>query len=260
MKKLILFTILLNCFVSSKAQKTYNHGVFWGRIILADTINSKFKWELYLQKRTQTTSASSGNIFAAPHFFSVWPWLSYKLTTNTKLSFSPIAYFDSHLFYNNADEVKPEGVKEYRTSLRVENEQKSRLFNYSNRYSLEYRLRDLKQSGNYEPNWRARYMIKLEKPLKNVLSDKKPLSVFVSDEVFVQFGQAVKNNPNIFDQNRINLGASYEVFKNIKLSTSYLNILQERISGKEIDNAHAIWIILTFDNLFSQFKKVNSSK
>jgi hypothetical protein len=239
--------------LTCKAQKTYDHGVFWGRLILADTINSKFKWELYLQKRTQNTGTN--NLFEAPHFFSVWPWLSYNLSKATKVSFSPVGYFNSHLFYNNTDEVKDSGVKEYRTSLRVENEQKLQLFNYSNRYSLEYRMRDLKYNGNYLPNWRARYQLKFEKPLRNILAKDKPLSVFVSNEVFIQFGYAVKDNPNVFDQDRINVGAAYEVVKNIKISASYLKIIQSRISGKEFDDANALWVIITFDNLISQFKR-----
>jgi hypothetical protein len=223
MKNLIVLVIILFSFNAS-AQKVYKHGVFWGRVILTDTINSKLRWELYLQKRTQNTSSESANIFAAPHFISIWPWLSYKINRSTKVSLSPIAYFDSHLFYNSPQEVKPEGVKEYRTSLRLETEQKMRLFNYSNRYSLEYRLQDFRNVGEYKPNWRVRYMFKLEKPLNNLLSSEKPLNVFASNEVFIQFGNAVRNNPNIFDQNRINVGAGYEVFKNVKLSASYLKI------------------------------------
>ena len=253
MKRLLLLICITVVYTSIYAQKQHSHGVFWGRLILADTITSKLKWELYLQKRTQ--SVGTGNIFEAPHFISLWPWLNYKLTPNTKVSLSPIAYFDSHVFYDSPEDVKPEGVKEYRVSARLENEQKLKFFNYSNRYSLEYRMRDLAYNGDYQPNWRARYQIRLEKPLPGVLSKDKPLSVFVSEEVFIQFGKAVKNNPNIFDQNRISLGAGYEVFKNVKLSASYLNIIQQRISGKDIDNAHALWVVLAFENLFSQFKK-----
>jgi hypothetical protein len=244
-----LWLTVLTC----QAQKTYDHGVFWGRLILADTINSKLRWELYLQKRTQ--NAGTNNLFEAPHFFSVWPWLSYSISKGTRVSFSPVGYFDSHLFYNTTEDVKASGVKEYRTSLRVENEQKLQLFNYSNRYGLEYRMRDLKYNGKYLPNWRARYQLKFEKPLRNILSKDKPLSVFLSNEVFIQFGEAVKDNPNVFDQDRINLGATYEVVKNIKVSASYLKILQSRISGKEFDDANALWVIVTFDNLISQFKK-----
>jgi len=253
LKRALILTIFLFLTFLCQAQKTYHHGVFWGRLVLGDTINNKLRWDLYLQKRTQ--DAGTGNILAAPHFFSLWPWLSYNLSKSTRVSLSPVGYFDSHLFYNNIDEVKNEGVREYRISLRVENEQKSKFVNYSNRYSLEYRMRDLKYDGNYLPNWRFRYMLKFEKPLLNILSKHKPLSVFASNEFFIQFGEAVKDNPNIFDQDRINFGVSYEVVKNVKVSASYLNILQSRVSGKEFDDANALWLILTFDNLFSQLGK-----
>ena len=254
-KILITITFLLVITFSCLAQKTYHHSVLCGRIILADTINSKIRWELYLQKRTQ--DAGSSNPFAAPHFFSVWPWLNYSFSKATRVSLSPIGYFDSHLFYNNLDEVKSQGVKEYRISLRVENEQKLKLFNYANRYGLEYRMRDLKYDGNYLANWRARYMLKVEKPLFNIVSKDKPLSLFLSNEVFIQFGEAVKDNPNVFDQDRINVGVSYEVVKNVKVTASYLKILQSRISGREFDDANALWVILTFDNLFSQLRNDN---
>jgi hypothetical protein len=151
-KSTILLFLLVVSLVSLSAQKMNNHTVFWGRLVLADKISDKFKWEVYLQKRTQ--NASTGSLFSAPHFFSVWPWLSYKATDNTRTSFSPIAYFNSHLFYDNLDDVKPKGVKEFRVSARVENEQKLRWINYSNRYSLEYRMRDLGYNGNFRPNWR----------------------------------------------------------------------------------------------------------
>lgn len=175
LKRIIIFTFFTFITYNSQAQKTYHHGVFWCWIILGDTVNNKFRWDLYLQKRTQ--DAGTGNLFSSPHFFSIWPWLSYNLNKSTRISLSPVGYFDSHLFYNDVSEVKDEGVKEYRVSLRVENEQKLHLFNYSNRYSLEYRMRNLKYNDNYQPNWRARYMLKFEKPLYNIISKTDRKSV-----------------------------------------------------------------------------------
>ena len=96
-------------------------------------------------------------------------------------------------------------------------------------------------------------MAKLEKPVKGILSDKKPVTLILYDEVFLQFGGAVKDNPNVFDQNRVYLGASYEAIKNIKLSVGYIWGYQERNSGKEFDNINTFWTILTLDNFISQF-------
>ncbi len=222
--KSILSSLFFVVCLSANSQRTIHHGVFWGR------------------------------------FYSAWLWLNYTVNKNLKLSVSPFGYFDSYLFLTKAEDVDIPGVKEFRWVIRLEQEQKFKWLNYSNRYSVEYRRRDLNQNNVYLPNWRVRYMARLEKPVKGLFSKEKPVAFFIADEVFLQFGKSVKNNPNIFDQNRISTGFSYEVLRNIKISISYLNILQERISGKQFDNAHTLWIVVTFDNLFSQFKERNSGE
>lgn len=253
MKKTLIFTVFLFAIAyKCQAQATYHHGAFWGRIVFADSINSKLRWELWLQQRTQ--DAGTENIFKAPLLSNVWPWLNYSITRSTRVSLSPISYFSTRTFYPSVNEIKTDGVKEYRISVKVENEQKHKFFNYANRIGLEYRMRDLKYNGNYLPNWRARYMLKFEKPLYNVISSSKPLSVFLSNEVLIQFGEAVKDRASVFDQDRINFGVAYEVVKNVKVSVSYLKILQARAAPKEYDDTNALWMVVTFDNLFSQFK------
>jgi hypothetical protein len=238
--------------ITVHAQETYHHGVFWGRLILADTINSKLKWELYLQNRTQNIPHED-DIFASPHFRSAWLWINYSLAKNLKLSVSPFGYFESYPFLTKPADVNLPGIKEFRWVIRLEQEQKFRIFNFSNRYSFEYRRRDLYNDDVYRPNWRIRYMARMEKPVKGILSKDKPVSFSLSDEVFIQFGKAVRGNPNVFDQNRIVAGFAYEIIKNIKVSLSYLNIIQQRNSGRDFDDAHAIWVVLAFDNVFSQF-------
>jgi hypothetical protein len=160
------------------------------------------------------------------------------------------------MLYHDINEVNNDEVKEYRFSLKIENEQKRKLLNYTNRFGLEYRLRDLKYNGNYVPNWRIRYMLKFEKPLPNIFSKNKPMSVFLSNEVLMQFGEAVRDRSSAFDQDRINLGLAYEVVKNVKVSVSYLKVLQARTAAKEYEDTNALWMVVTFDNLFSQFKSI----
>lgn len=252
-KRSILFFLVFLA-TQSLAQTTRHHGVFWGRLILADKITEKLKWELYLQKRTQNVPGSN-NIFGAPHFSSLWFWLNYPVTKNLKLSVSPFGYFNSYAFLTKPSDIDVPGIKEFRWVVRLEQEQKLRHFNYLNRYSLEYRRRDLNNEDVYQPNWRVRYQVRFEKPVTGILPNKKPVSFFVSDELFIQFGKAVRNNPNVFDQNRFSGGFSFEAVKNIKLSLSYLNIFLERNNGKDFDDAHTLWVVLTFDNLFSQFRR-----
>jgi hypothetical protein len=236
------------------AQTTRQHGVFWGRIILADRINDKWKWELFVQKRTQNIPGEK-SIFGANHYNSIWFWLNYKINKSLKLYLSPVGYFNSYAFLTKAEDVDVPGVKEFRFSARFEQELKGKIVNFSNRFTVEYRRRDLSFDDVYIPNWRLRYMARLEKPVIGILRNNRPVSFFIGDEVLVQFGKAVKHNANMFDQNRASAGFSLEVIKNIRTSFSYLNIFQQRPNGKDFDDAHALWAVVTFDNLFSQFKR-----
>lgn len=255
-----LRTLLLVIFVSTvnhlQSQVTRHHGVFWGRLVLGDKITEKLRWEGYLQKRTQNVPGDK-NIFGAPHFSSVWLWLNYSLAKTLKLSVSPFGYFDSYTFLTKPDDVEIPGIKEFRWVVRLEQEQKLKWLNYSNRYGFEYRRRDINNNNQYLPNWRIRYQARMERSLSKTLNTNKQISVFLANEIFLQFGKAVRNNPNVFDQNRMSIGCSTELFKNTKLSLSYLKIIQERNNGKDFDDANCIWAVLTFDNLFSQFNSRN---
>lgn len=253
-KKFILL-VFITVSIKTFGQTTRSHGVFWGRLILADRINDRWKWELFLQKRTQNIPGQK-SIFGALHYNSFWVWTNYRINKSLKLYLSPIGYFDSYPFLTKPEDVDLlPGVKEFRFSARLEQELKGKFVNFSNRFTVEYRRRDLKNDDVYLPNWRLRYMARLEKPVTGILRNNKPVSFFISDEVLVQFGKAVKNNANIFDQNRAAAGFSLEVVKNIKTSFSYLNIYQQRANGKDFDDAHALWAVVTFDNLFSQFRR-----
>ncbi|HUQ65016.1 MAG TPA: DUF2490 domain-containing protein [Flavitalea sp.] len=233
--------------------QNYHHNVFWLRLALADTINKKTKLELFLQKRTQGISSDQSNMFRSSLYNSIWFWVTFTLSKSSKVSVSPIGYFENYtLNAKPLDENKPP-VKEYRFSVRYTNEQKGRIVNYSNRYSIEYRLRDLEYNGIFRPNFRTRYMAKLEKPVYGLLTKNKPVTFELHDELFIQFGRAVHNNPNVFDQNRLYVGFNYEIFKNFELDLGYIYVFQERKSGEEFDNVNMVWLVLTFDNLFSQF-------
>lgn len=251
--RLYIFAFLFAISFSIQGQQRTTHNLFWFRLNLSDTISDKLKWEVYVQRRTQNGSDNKSNIFKSPQFESYWLWLHYSLNKNVKLSLSPFGYFESHVLnVKPSDEALPP-IKEFRFSTRLDHETKGKYFNYINRYNLEYRWRDLLNNNNYQPNWRVRYMARFEKPVKGILP--RPVTFVVYDEVFIQFGKAVKSNPNVFDQNRLYAGINYELLKNVKISVGYIYGFQERNSGKEFDNINTFWIILNFDNLFSQFKE-----
>jgi len=228
----------------------YHHNTFWGRIVLSDKISDKLKWELYLQDRTQNDESHAANIFKHHQLTSYWLWLHYQATKDLRVSVTPFCYFNTIQLFPQPPEVGNRGIKEYRWAVQAEQTQKLKNFSFANRYGVEYRLRDLERPGVYIPNYRVRYRVKFERPLKST-----PVTLIVYDEIFLEFGRAVRNSSAVFNQNRLYAGASYEIVKNVKFSLAYMYILQERPTGKAIDSINALWAILTFDNLFSQFKK-----
>ncbi|QHT68910.1 DUF2490 domain-containing protein [Rhodocytophaga rosea] len=236
------------------AQTHYHHNVFWGRIALTDTINAKFRWEVYLQTRQQNISPGSLNVFKAPQFVSYWPWFTYSPNPSLRIGISPIGYFKHWALIGNPADLERKPVTELRTTVRLEQEQRFRKFIYANRYSLEHRWRDLANNHVFQPNWRARYQVRLEFPITAKWLHR-PFSLVAWDEISVQFGKAVKKNPNVFDQNRLYGGFNYGLTDNIRLSIGYFYQIQERSSGKEFDHANVLFCILTLDNLFSQFRK-----
>jgi hypothetical protein len=69
----------------------------------------------------------------------------------------------------------------------------------------------------------------------------------------VQFGKGVSQSPSIFDQNRIYAGFSYSLMKNIRITPGYLFVIQQRPAGDIVDYVNTFFVVLTFDNLVSQF-------
>lgn len=236
------------------AQSHYYHNVVWGRLALTDTINKRIRWELYLQDRQQNTETGNLNAFAAPQFISVWPWLNYSINSNLRLGVSPLGYFKSWLLIADPSEIGRLPVKELRVALRLDQEQRFSHLIYTNRYSIERRWRDLANNNVYLPNWRLRYQTRLEFPLRAAWLHH-PFSLVASDEVFIQFGRAVRSNPNVFDQNRIYGGFTYGASRQVKLSLGYLYQIQQRNSGKEFDHVNMLFGVLTLDNLSQLFHR-----
>ncbi|NBA84210.1 DUF2490 domain-containing protein [Emticicia sp. CRIBPO] len=235
------------------AQKRYNHNIVWGRLALTDTLSSKLRWELFIQHRRQNTEESDWNVVKASQFTSYWLWFHYNLSPSTKLSVSPVGYFKSWILIAHPTDIDRDGIREFRWAARLDHETKGKYFNVLNRHNLEYRIRDLQNNNVFQPNWRVRYMIRLEKPLKASWI-KKPTSLVAYEEVFIQFGKAVRSNPNVFDQNRLYLGVNHSFSKRIKGNLGYIWGIQQRNSGNEFDFSNILWGVLTIYNVFSQFR------
>lgn len=236
------------------AQTTYHHNTIWGRIAFTDSITTRLRWELFLQHRRQNTTDDELNALRAPLLTSYWFWLHYSLTPTTRLSVSPFGYFKNWTLIAQPPDAARPAIREFRWSARLDQEQRFARLTLLNRYGLEYRWRDLARNSTFVPNWRVRYMLRLEKPIRAAWL-KRPLSAVISDELFVQFGRAVRGNPNVFDQNRLYGGFNVGISPSVRGSLGYIYGIQQRSSGREFDYSNIIWTVLTFDNVLSQFKK-----
>jgi hypothetical protein len=232
----------------------YHHNIFSMRLSFADTINKRTKVEFHLQKRTQSTAYHHGNPFKSNQINSFWFFLHFNVGKASQISLSPFAYYENFSLNVKPNDEDLPPVKEYRVTARYTNEQRWRVVDFINRFTVEYRLRDLRREGIYKSNFRMRYMAKLEKAVYQIMSAKRRVAFELSDEVFIQFGNAVRNYHSVFDQNRLYFGFNYEVFRNCKTSLGYSYGFQERASGNEFDKINMLWTGVTFENLFTQFK------
>ncbi len=253
-KILVLSFLMVGTLTNAQKLPSYHHNNFWGRVALSDKISDKLKWEIYLQKRTQNDPEDKYNIFKHHQLSSYWLWLHYQASKELRVSVTPFCYFNTLSLYPQPPDVGNRGVKELRWAVQLEHTQKLKYFTFANRYSIEYRYRDLEKEGEFLTNFRMRYRAKLERAIG------AGLSVIAYDEIFLEFGKALRNSPAVFNQNRLYGGASQEVAKNVKLTLAYMYLIQERPNGKAFDKANILWAILTFDNLFSQFQKPKPDK
>jgi len=236
------------------SQTIYRHNAVWGRIALTDSITTRLRWELFIQHRRQNTPDAKLDALRAPLLTNYWAWLHYSLTPTIRLSVSPFGYFKNWTLIAQPSDMYRPAIQELRWSARLDQEHKLAWLTLLNRYGVEYRWRNLARNNVFVANWRIRYMLRLEKPIR-VAWLKRPVSVVVSEELFVQFGRAVRGNPSVFDQNRLYGGFNVGISPTIKASLGYIYGVQQRSSGNEFDHSNIVWTVVTFDNVLSRFRK-----
>lgn len=111
----------------------------------------------------------------------------------------------------------------------------------SHRFMLEqrwvgrYSNANLTAEDQYPFMNRARYMIRLQMPLKwTSIADKTPYAV-IYDEVMIGFGKNV--GENIFDQNRIGVLLGYKFNDLVRVEGGYLNQIVQL--GREVEGKNA---------------------
>lgn len=112
------------------------------------------------------------------------------------------------------------------------------LVDLSHRFILEQRFvgrysnANLSKEDEFPLLNRARYMFRLQVPLKGrEVKDKTPY-VAVYDEIFIGFGKNV--NENVFDQNRLGVLVGYRFSPLLRVEAGYINQVVQL--GREVNN------------------------
>jgi hypothetical protein len=112
------------------------------------------------------------------------------------------------------------------------------MIDFSHRFMLEqrwvgrYSNADLDKEDDYVYLNRARYMLRIQMPLKGkTIVDHTPYFA-AYNEVFIGFGKNV--GENVFDQNRIGLLLGYKLDNTFRIEAGYLN--QTKQLGREVNN------------------------
>jgi len=254
-KKYILTTIIVCAFQSwTLAQNNiFPHNTMWVRVLFNDKITDKLRWEVMMQHRRQSVMAESINIVEKSQLNAYWTWLHYQFSKEIKVSLMPFCQFATSPLFTEG-QTNGRTIHEFRWAVRLEHQKKFKHFQLMNRGVIEYRWRDFLVEDKYIPNWRVRYMLRFTKPIKAKWLKDKSLNLLFYNEILVQFGEAVSSFPSIFDQNRIYVGVSYGVLKNVRVDLAYSYVFQQKRNKGNFDIQNALNITLTFDNIFSQFK------
>jgi hypothetical protein len=90
-------------------------------------------------------------------------------------------------------------------------------------------------------NFRFRYIVSAELPLSKKEGVLKPISLILSEEIFINVGKQVVYN--YFDHNRISVGLKYKINEGNSFQLSYLNLFQQLPIDIKFRNLHIFRLI-----------------
>ena len=116
----------------------------------------------------------------------------------------------------------------------------------SNFVRLEYRAFYVKNAGEWESVWRARWQLQVKSP-RFAIASSKDYNAFVSIEPFVDLGTLDGETP--VDRVRTNIGLEKKVTSGLRVSLNYLfHKVGVSASGREFDlDDHVVRLRLFFN-------------
>jgi len=152
--------------------------------------------------------------------------------------------------YPYGDFPAPEAFLEHRLYEQLQLKGSLGRFGLTHRYRLEQRWIEAPQTAKYTYLNRARYFLKATLPLVGPSIETKKPYLAASNEVFVGFGDNIKQN--IFDQNRAYIALGYKFSPAASAEIGYMNQIVQKANGVVFEHNHTLQVGLTYNLDFSK--------
>jgi Protein of unknown function (DUF2490) len=175
----------------------------------------------------------------------VRPGLTYHLSDHARFT-AGYAYASHWPALETQHTVRPE----HRLWQQINWGSKSRKLQLNQWVRLEERFLRKMQQDKLLPgnnfNYRARYMVTLQVPLKgDQIQPGVPFGI-LNDEVHINFGKEILYN--YFDQNRLFAGLGYQFTKSLSAQVGYMQVFQQQAAGNRYFDTRALRLFV-FHNL-----------
>ncbi|OWY24831.1 DUF2490 domain-containing protein [Sphingobacteriales bacterium UPWRP_1] len=240
MSRRCLFAMLLLCCI------TLNRIVAQKSVMQQQQLWYAYYNTLVINKKWQLLTDVQERHFINPvqqHQFLVRTHLHYRTKTDWSLGAGGSLFIVGNPVPGGETNLM---VPELRPHIEFNHKTKSNLLGISHRYRFEARFfhntagNEL-ASGYQFGNFRVRYRLGIELPLKLTSNARTPLKLKIADEVHLNFGKNITYNT--FDQNRIYLSLSCDLLPDVlSLETGYLNWFQQRTTGNAYFMRHIFYL------------------
>jgi hypothetical protein len=230
------------------AKTVYHHTAFWNKTEATEIFPNKWGVGGDFIFRT-TNTMGSGSMFDRWHRTSFRPWVHYQIGPSSRLSFSPMGYFDTQEYVGKEADFNRPRYDEWRTTLGFfhHHYNLNKRLTHTFRHWGELRYRSLGSDdgfmfSRYRMRYRLRYV--LNKPDYNT---DGAIYAFAYNELMVSFGDNIVSN--MFSQNRLAVGAGIRFLGAARVELRLQRRFRSRASGYEYDQAETLMLGIFIDQI-----------
>lgn len=242
--------------VAQTRKVIYPHKAFWSKYEVTQIFENK--WGIGADYIFRTIDVGNqGSMFSKVHRHSIRPWIHYQFSKNFRISLSPVSYFGTDEYIGKPEDELREPYNELRTTVQILHHHKmmGEKLTHTFRHMNEIRFRSPFQEElfytffRYRMRYRLRYLLN-----KDYYSEKGVVYATASVEFMINYGSQ-RVVYNMFNQNRVQVGAGYRFLPSARVELRYLNRLRTRGTGFEYDRANIFMVGLFVDQISSLFGK-----